>query len=83
MIGLTNLGEINNYLLAFEQSLNELSLPGSLARTVLTFMARGIFTSLKYSYTHFFCASITEDLMVQPFKAVLLFNVTVGLGCYF
>ena len=68
LIGFVNLGEINNHLLAFERSLDQDSgVSDSLAKTVLTFMVRGIFTSLKYPYAHFFCSSITGDLMFQPF----------------
>ena len=69
LIGFVNLGEINNHLLAFEHSLDQDSdlVTGCLAKTVVTFMVRGIFTSLKYPYAHFFSASITGDLMVQPF----------------
>ena len=68
LIGFVNLGEINNHLLAFERSLDQNSgVSDSLAKTVLTFMVRGIFTSLKYPYAHFFCSSITGDLMFQPF----------------
>ena len=48
LIGFVNLGEINNHLLAFEQSLKEDSpLAGTLAKTILTIMVKGIFTSLR------------------------------------
>lgn len=70
LVGFVNLGEINNHLLAFERSLDQDSrsdVAGCLAKTVVTFMVRGIFTSLRYPYAHFFSASITGDLMVQPF----------------
>ena len=56
LIGFVNLGEINNHLLAFERSLDQDSdvVTGCLAKTVVTFMVRGIFTSLRYPYAHFF-----------------------------
>ena len=80
LIGFVNLGEINNHLLAFERSLDQDSgVSGSLAKTVLTFMVRGIFTSLKYPYAHFFCSSITGDLMFQPFWEAVYWLERMGL----
>ena len=50
VIGFTNLGDITNELISFEQDFEQdISQPDKLlAKTILTFMVRGIFTSLKF-----------------------------------
>lgn len=84
LIGFVNLGEINNHLLAFEQSLNEDSpLAGTLAKTVLTIMVKGIFTSLRYPYAHFFSATLTGELMFQPFWEAVYRLERIGLKVTF
>ena len=72
MIGFTNLGDINNHLLAFERSVEENRTEGNvLAKTMMAFMVRGLFTPLRYAYAQFPCAKVTGDLLVEPFwKAV-------------
>ena len=72
MIGFTNLGDINNHLLAFERSVEENRTEGNvLAKTMMAFMVRGLFTPLRYAYAQFPCAKVTGDLLVKPFwKAV-------------
>ena len=72
MIGFTNLGDINNHLLAFEQSVKENKTEGNvLAKSMMAFMVRGLFTPLRFAYTQFPCAKVTGDLLVEPFwKAV-------------
>lgn len=49
LIGFCNLGEINDHLLSFERSLdadNDTSTP-PLAKTIMVFMVRGLFTPLR------------------------------------
>ena len=72
MIAFTNLGDINNHLLAFERSVEENRTEGNvLAKTMMAFMVRGLFTPLRYAYAQFPCAKVTGDLLVEPFwKAV-------------
>ena len=72
MIGFTNLGDINNHLLAFEQSVEENKTEGNvLAKSMMAFMVRGLFTPLRFAYAQFPCAKVTGDLLVEPFwKAV-------------
>ena len=86
LIGFVNLGEINNHLLAFERSLDQDSdvVIGCLAKTVVMFMVQGIFTSLRYPYTHnYFSATITGDLMVQPFWEAVIGLKEWDLRYYF
>ena len=61
VIGFTNLGDITNELLSFVQEFEQgLSQPDKpLAKTILTFMVRGIFTSLKFIYAHFPCKNLS------------------------
>lgn len=68
LIGFVNLGQVNDHLLAFECSLN----PGSsssatLAKSVMTFMVKGLFTLLRHQYAHFLCSSVSGDLLFHPF----------------
>ena len=68
LIGFMNLGEVNNHLLAFERSVsaNQSSLE-PLSKSMMVFMVRGLFTSLHFPYAQFPCASITGDLLFNPF----------------
>ena len=66
MVGFTNLGEINQHLVAFEQSLTETSAP-SLANSMTVFMVRGLFTKLRFAYAQFPCSKVSGDLLYDPF----------------
>ncbi len=76
LIGFTDLGDINNHLLAFERPF-ELDLPaeGVLAKSMMTFMVRGLFSPLRFPYAHFPCANVTGDLL---FSAILGGSVSSG-----
>ena len=51
MIGFTNLGDINNNLLVFEQSAEENKTEGNvLAKSTMALMVRGLFTPLSYAF---------------------------------
>ena len=68
VIGFTNLGEINNHLLAFERAIEGTERDdGSLAKSMLVMMVRGLFTSLRFPYAQFPCEKVTGDLLFQPF----------------
>ena len=69
LIGFTNLGEVNNHLLAFERSVSsdQQSSQVPLSKSMTMFMVRGLFTSLHFPYAQFPCASITGDLLFDPF----------------
>ena len=64
IIGFTNLGDINDHLLHFEQSLSS-STPASpkLAKTMMVFMIRGLFSKLQFTYAQFPCADLSGDLL--------------------
>lgn len=69
LIGFVDLGEVNNQLLAFEESNegdNNSSSP-VLANSMFTFMIKGIFSSFRHVYAHFPCSSLKGDLLFQPF----------------
>ncbi len=66
LIGFSNLGDINNHLLAFERSLDEPE-EEPLARSMMTFMVRGLFSPLRYPYAHFPSVNVSGDLLFQPF----------------
>ena len=68
LVGFVDLGSVNDHLLAFEHSLDaDTNESTNLAKSVMTFMVRGLFTSLRYPYVHFLCSSVTGDLLFQPF----------------
>ena len=68
MIGFVELGDINNHLLDFEKYVeNESTETMPLASSVMVMMLKGLFTPFRYPYAHFPCASITGDLLFQPF----------------
>ena len=63
LIGFVDLGEINNHLTRFEQSLDEDDNTPSpvLAKSVVAIMVKGLFTNLKYPYAHFPCTSLVGE----------------------
>lgn len=66
--GFANLGEINEHLLKYEKALNDPYNTGTkqLAKTMMTFMVKGIFTSLQFPYAFFPCCGISNDLLHKP-----------------
>ena len=68
MIGFTDLGDVNNCLISLEQALSsEVEQDPPLARSMMVFMVRGIFTSFQYIYAQFPCSTLTGDLIFDPF----------------
>jgi hypothetical protein len=67
MIGFTDLGDINNHLLAYERSQSNGGDDQSLADSMLSIMVRGLFTTLKFAYVQFPCCKISGDLLFKPF----------------
>ena len=84
LVGFVNLGSVNDHLLAFELSINAGTDDEScaLAKSVMTFMVRGLFTSLRYPYVHFLCSSVTGDLLFQPFWEAVYRLERMGLKVY-
>ena len=69
LVGFVNLGDLNNHLLEFERSLQgerESDTP-VLAKTMMSFMVKGVFTALRYPYAHFPSERLTRELLFQPF----------------
>ena len=59
-IGFTNLGEINDHLMAFEKYVEDAGKEenGDIAKSMLVLMVCGLFTKLKFAYAQFPCSSI-------------------------
>ena len=68
LVGFASLGDVNDHLDAYERSLNgSEKLSPSLAKTVLVFMVRGLFSKLQFAYCQFPCSALTGDKMYAPF----------------
>ena len=75
LVGFQDLGDINNLLAEYERQHNEndkMFLKRPLAKTMVVFMVRGLFTSLKFVYAQFPTASAKgDDLFPLLWKAIL------------
>ena len=62
-------GNVNDHLLSFEQSISEETHDDvdELAKTMLVFMVRGLFSRLRFPYAQFPSLSLTGDLLFNPF----------------
>lgn len=73
LIGFTDLGAINNHLSRFEELLtaeddNDIDDSGPpLAKSMMVFMVRGIFSTLRFPYASFPCCSLTGEQLFSPF----------------
>ena len=85
LIGLTNLGEINNHLLAFEHKLEAETTDDveKLAKTTLVVMVKGLFSPLRYPYAQFSCGSVSGDLLFNPFWQAAFRLERMGFYMYF
>jgi biotin operon repressor len=66
VIGFVNVGDINNQLLKFERAQtrdSQEAVPPPLAKHMLVFMVRGIFSRLEFPYVQFPCASTSGDVI--------------------
>ena len=84
MIGFTNLGDINDHLLQFEQSVMDSSpAPPKLAKTMMVLMVRGLFSKLQFAYAQFPCAGLSGHLLYKPFWEAVgrLENCGLKVGC--
>lgn len=68
VIGFANLGDIDSHLLQFQASVESDTSTSNeqLAKTMLMFMVRGLFSSLESPYVQFSCTAISGDLF-DPF----------------
>ena len=68
LVGFVDLGDVNNHLLAFERKLKgDVTSEPPLAKTIMAFMVRGLFTPLRFPYAHFPCTKVTGELLMEPF----------------
>ena len=85
MIGFSNLGDINEHLLDFEQRMrsDKPAAQPSSAKTMMVFMVRGLFNSLQFPYVQFPCPELTGELLYEPFWKAVLRIENVGLKVSF
>ena len=77
IIGYTDLGDVNNHLLALEHSIdNKRPEP---AKSMLVFMVKGLFTGLKFPYVQFSCTKLTGDSLFHLFWEVVKRIERLGL----
>ena len=67
LIGFSNLDNISNHLSAYEMALSGDEQPPMLAKSVLVFMVRGLFTKLQFAYAQFPCGALTGEKLYKPF----------------
>ena len=79
LIGYTDLGEVNNHLLAFERSLDGSPDQLAPAKSMLTFMVKGLFTNLQFPYVQFSSTKLTGDSLFQLFWEVVKRVERIGL----
>ena len=86
LIGFVNLGKINDLLVQYERSLesphssdfsSSRSLP--IAKTMLVFFVRGLFTNFQFPYAQFACKSLSGDLIFNPFWEAVFRLEKMGL----
>ena len=72
LIGYTHLGDINDHLMQFEQSLSHSSIPATpkLAKIMMVFMVRGLFNKLQFPYAQFPCADLSKKTSMNPLRNV-------------
>ncbi len=71
---------MNDHLLALERSVVQ-DKPDKerLAKTMMVFMVRGLFTPLRFPYAQFPCGSVTGDLLFYPFWQAVYILERMGL----
>ena len=84
MIGFCSLGDINEHLVQFEQSLSEggntsENQSPKLAKTMMVFMVRGLFSKLQFPYAQFPCADLSGEMLYKPFWEAVGRLETCGL----
>jgi len=70
LTGFANLGDINEQMLHFERSLDsdseETHPRDNVAKTMMVFMVKGLFSPLAFPYVFFPCAKVSGDLLHKP-----------------
>ncbi|XP_019855057.1 PREDICTED: uncharacterized protein LOC109583952 [Amphimedon queenslandica] len=67
LVGFTDIGDINNHLMRFKKSLDSENTPPPLAKSMVSFMVKGLFTSLKFPYAQFPCVSLVGEQLFPLF----------------
>ena len=79
-IGFANLGKINTQLDAFEHAMSSAEpVKPSIAKTIMVFMVRGLFSKLQFAYAQFPCCQVRGDKLFQPFWEAVSRLETCGL----
>ena len=83
LIGYTYLGDINDHLMQFEQSLSHSSTPATpkLAKTMMVFMVRGLFNKLQFPYAQFPCADLLYELFWEAVRRLENCGLKVCIYC--
>ena len=85
LTGFINLGDINNHLSRFEELLSAKDEDDAtentpaLAKSMMVFMVRRIFTSLKFPYAQFPCSGLVGEQLFSPFWECVFRLERVGL----
>lgn len=83
LIGFVDIGEVNNHLLKYERVVKgEQPDTPPIAKSVMSFMVRGLFTSLRFPYAHFPCHKLTGELLIQPFWEAVYRLERMGLKVF-
>ena len=84
LIGFVDLGEINNHLTKFEQTLNENDDTPVLAKSMVVMMVKGLFTNLQFPYVQYPCTSLVGEQLFCPFWNAISHLERMGFKvCYF
>ena len=79
LTGYADMGEVNNLFMELEQDKKSANSRRPLAKSVLVFMIRGLFNSLKFPYAHFPTASITGAELFPILRKVIARLTRLGL----
>ena len=85
-IGYTNLGNVTDKLSEFERFVEERHGQTSppLAKSMMVFMVRGLFTKLQFPYAQFPVMSVSGDQLYEPFWEAIgrLENCGLKVRCF-
>lgn len=81
LVGFANLGDTNEHLIRFQQTIEGSNSEDrqQLAKTMLVFMIRGLFSSMQYPYVQFACRSLSGDQLFDLFWEAIYRLERMGL----
>ena len=82
LTGFVDLGDLNNHLTRFEESLSNDSSSPVLAKSMLVFMVRGLFTKLQFAYAQFPCSSLVGEQLFTLFWKTVFHLERLGFKVY-